>query len=192
MLEHLALAGRVRIARRQDPQMIECRGRQPAAARRADDKLPAEQERLDLVDQRVGGQIQRVGNRFHPHRTAAEDPGDRLQVLAILRIEAQPVDAQHVQPVAGDRQGNPPVGTAQGIVADPAEAIVGQPRRAAAAEGNFPGGVVVGLDLEFPHIAGHDFGQLLDAVKIEVLAHLKAVAQGGARAGPCGSWPRSA
>ena len=92
--------------------MIEGRCRQPAAARRADDKRLAKQERLDLVDQRVRGKIQRVRNRFHPHRTAAENPRDGLHVLAILGIKAQPVDPQHVQGIMGDRRGYLPVGTA--------------------------------------------------------------------------------
>ena len=85
-----------------------------------------------------------------------------------------------------------PSALAGGVVADPAEAVVGDARRAAAADGDLGGGLVVELDPQLGGVAADDLGQLLDAVEIEVLADLEAVAQAGPRAGRCGSWRRSA
>ena len=74
---------------------------------------------------------------------------------------------------------DPAVGFAGGIVADPAEPIVGQSRRAAAAAGDLVGGLVVDRHLQLRGIARDDLGQLLHGVKIEVLAHVKPIAQRG-------------
>ena len=103
---------------------------------------------------------------FHADRTAAEYAGDSFQVFTVLLVQSKPVDLGHFQCITGDREGDPSVVAAQRVVADPAEAIVGQPGRAAAPQGDLRGRLVVRLDAKLTHVAAHDLRQFLDAVEI--------------------------
>ena len=136
--------------------MLEGRRRQSPAARRSHHQLAPQQEWLDLVDKRVWREVHGMGDRFDANRPAAEHAGDSFQILAVLLIEAQGVDPLHFQGIAGDRQADAAIGPGQGVVADPAEAVVGQSRRAAAAPGDLVGGPVGDLDPQLGRIAADD------------------------------------
>ena len=159
------------------PKCSYAAARKFSAARGANQQLAPQQERLDLVDQRVGREVHRVGHRLDAHRTADKDAANRFEILPILRIEPQRVDALHRQGVAGDGKRDLPVGPALGVIADPAEPIVRQPGRAAAAAGDFRRRVVDDLHPQLLRVAADDLRQLLDRVEVQVLPDYEAVAQ---------------
>ena len=64
-----------------------------------------QKERLDLVDEGIGGEVHRMGDGLDADRSAAEHPGDRLQIFAVLGIEAQLVDARAFRGRRGRRGG---------------------------------------------------------------------------------------
>ncbi len=112
---------------------------QSPTARRSDGQFASEQKRLDFVDQRIGRKVHCVGNRFDADRSSGKHPGNGLQIASVLGVEPQGVDALHVQGIPGHGNGDLAVGPALGIIANPAETIVGQPGRASAASGDFFG-----------------------------------------------------
>ena len=72
--------------------MLECGGGDDAAARRSLQEAAAQEKRLDFVFERVGGDIEAVGQSLDAGRAAGEDAGQRRQVAAVLQLEAQLVD----------------------------------------------------------------------------------------------------
>ena len=69
------------------------------------------------------------------------------------------------------------VGAGGRVVADPAEAGVGQARGPSTPPGQFPGGVFGDGRLELGGVDRDDFGQIVDVVIFEVLVHVEAVAE---------------
>ena len=128
--------------------MVVAGGRDLAAAGRANHQAAAQQKRLDFVDQRVGGQVHRVGHGFDADRPAVKHADDRLQVLAVLAVEPKRVDALHVERRVRQLERDVAVGLAGDVVAHPAQAVVRQPRRAAAAGGDLAGRVGVDVQLQ--------------------------------------------
>ncbi len=70
-----------------------------------------------------------------------EDADERLEVAPVLLVEPLGVDFLHGEGIARDRQIDLPVGAGQGVVANPAQAGIGDAGRAPAACGELPGGL---------------------------------------------------
>jgi len=96
------------------------------------------------------------------------------------------------QRVTRDRQGDVPFVLACGIVANPAQAIVREPRRAAAPLGDLVGRVVVDPDLQLRRIPANDLRQFGDRIKVEMLAELKTDRGAARKSARSASSPRSA
>ena len=97
-----------------------------------------------------------------------------------------------LQGVAGDGKRDPAVGLALGVIANPAQAVVGQPGRAAAASGDFLGRGIDDLHPQFLGVAPDDLGQFLDRVEIQSARACENGREAGPRAGRCAWWRRSA
>ncbi len=103
-----------------------------ATAPGSHDQLAAQQEWLDFVFQRVAADIHRVGDRFQTCWSADENSHQRIEIPAILFVETQVIDSDHVERGGGQLIGDLAVRLALGIVANPKESIVGQSWCAAA------------------------------------------------------------
>ena len=129
-LEQLPLTLVVRIVRRPvktkrrcDAEVIVSPGGELSPSRGADDQFAAEQKRLDFVEQRVDRRVNCVGDRFDADGAAAEHAVDGLQVFAVLVVEADDVDAEHVEGGLGQFVRHAAVGLAGGVIANPAEPV---------------------------------------------------------------------
>src|SRR5580704_1140757 len=119
-----------------------------SAARRAQEKADPQKKRFDFVLERVGGNVEAVTQSRDPGRASAEGVDERGEIATILRFEAQVVDLLQLESLAGRLWRDPPVQSALGIVACPAEQIVGLARRAAAALRDFTDGLFGDLGAE--------------------------------------------
>ena len=142
-----------------------------------DDELLAQQVRLDLVAQRVRRQVHGGGQRLDAGRAALEDADQRFQIAAVLLVQPVAIDLGHVQGGAGHVEGDRAVGLAGGVVARPPQARVGDARRAAAAAGQFQGGVVGdGRVAACGALMRTISASSSTRVELQVLVHLEAVA----------------
>ena len=164
------------------------RSRHPPA-RRAIQEAALDQEWLvDLLDGlhflADGG-----GNGVQSHRPAAVFFDDGQKQLAVHLVEPKLIDLPHVERLAGDRGGDAAVGPDLGVIADPPQQPVDNPRGAAAALRDLGRALRVHFHLEDRARALGDGGQVFRRVVIEVQDDAEAGSQGaadqaGARGGP--------
>ena len=62
-------------------QVVEALGGDHASTRRTDNQFATQQERFDLIFQRVDRNIHRVPEGLNPDGTAAEDANDRIEII---------------------------------------------------------------------------------------------------------------
>ena len=105
-------------------------GGDPAARRPGQEALP-DQERLgDLLDG-LALLTDRDRQRGEADRAAAEPPAQRVEHGPVEPVEAELVDLVELERGVRDLEGDDAVGADLGVVADPAQQPVGDPRRAA-------------------------------------------------------------
>ena len=98
------------------------------------------------------------------------------------------VDLKHLECGDGGGGGSDSLGAGEGVVADPAQKIVGDPRGASATACDFGGGGVIEFHSEEGCGAAHDRGQVLYGVVVETVGDSETGAKGGteeAGAGGC-------
>ena len=98
------------------------------------------------------------------------------------------VDLKHLERGDGGGGGSDSLGAGEGVVADPAQKIVGDSGGASATACNFGGGGVIEFHSEEGCGAAHDRGQVLDGVVVEAVGDSETGAKGGteeAGAGGC-------
>ena len=98
------------------------------------------------------------------------------------------VDLKHLECGDGGGGGSDSLGAGEGVVADPAQKIVGDPRSASAAACDFGGGGVIEFHSEEGCGAAHDRSQVFDGVVVEAVGDSETGAKGGteeAGAGGC-------
>ena len=165
------------------------RGRRLASSGRADHEFATQQVRLDLILQGIDRHVHRGGERLDARRSAPEDANQGLEVAAVLLVETLCVDLLHVERIARDREADVAVGAGQGVVADPAQAGVGDPRSAAAARGQLPGRFRHERGTELGGVDRDDLGQVVGVVELEVLVHAEPLAKRARKACRC-AWSR--
>ena len=157
--------------------MLLAPGGEATASRRANHQFAPQQEGFDVVFQRVCGRTHRVGDGLDADRTAGKHPLDRLQVAAVEAIEAEFVDALHLERRTGDFHVDAPLRSTGGEIANPAQAVIGEPRRAPAPLGNLVGRRIVHRHVELHGRPPHDLGQILPRIEVEMLPHHEPVSQ---------------
>jgi hypothetical protein len=98
------------------------------------------------------------------------------------------VDLKHLECGDGGGGGSDSLGAGEGVVADPAQKIVGDPRGASATACDFGGGGVIEFHSEEGCGAAHDRSQVFDGVVVEAVGDSETGAKGGteeAGAGGC-------
>ena len=98
------------------------------------------------------------------------------------------VDLKHLECGDGGGGGSDSLGAGEGVVADPAQKIVGDPRGASATACDFGGGGVIEFHSEEGCGAAHDRSQVFDGVVVEAVGDSESGAEGGteeAGAGGC-------
>ena len=98
------------------------------------------------------------------------------------------VDLKHLECGDGGGGGSDSLGAGEGVVADPAQKIVGDPRGASATACDFGGGGVIEFHSEEGCGAAHDRSQVFDGVVVEAVGDSESGAKGGteeAGAGGC-------
>ena len=98
------------------------------------------------------------------------------------------VDLKHLECGDGGGGGSDSLGSGEGVVADPAQKIVGDPRGASATACDFGGGGVIEFHSEEGCGAAHDRSQVFDGVVVEAVGDSETGAKGGteeAGAGGC-------
>ena len=98
------------------------------------------------------------------------------------------VDLKHLECGDGGGGGSDSLGAGEGVVADPAQKIVGDPRGASATACDFGGGGVIEFHSQEGCGAAHDRSQVFDGVVVEAVGDSETGAKGGteeAGAGGC-------
>ena len=98
------------------------------------------------------------------------------------------VNLKHLECGDGGGGGSDSLGAGEGVVADPAQKIVGDPRSASTAACDFGGGGVIEFHSEEGCGAAHDRSQVFDGVVVEAVGDSETGAKGGteeAGAGGC-------
>lgn len=98
------------------------------------------------------------------------------------------VDLKHLECGDGGGGGSDSLGAGEGVVADPAQKIVGDPRGASATACNFGGGGVIEFHSQEGCGAAHDRSQVFNGVVVEAVGDSETGAKGGAEeagAGGC-------
>ena len=147
------------------------------ALRRPVDEPEAQQERLVDVLDRLGLLGQDRGQRGHADRPGRELLDDRGEQLAVGRVEALVVDLHRAHRRGRRRLVDVAVAVDLGVVADPLEQPVDDPRRAPTAPGDRPDRGVVDVDAEDRRRALDDRGQLVVGVEVEPVGRPEPVAQ---------------
>ena len=106
--------------------------------RRGDPPARGTRQQTRTNEKRLSDRLDRLGllgngdrERGEPDRTPAEAPHKRVEHRVVEPVEAELVDLVDLQRGPGDRPGDLAVGANLGVVADPAEQSVGDPRGAA-------------------------------------------------------------
>lgn len=89
------------------------------------------------------------------------------------------VDLKHLKCGDGGRGGSDSLGAGEGVVADPAQKIVGDSGGASATACNFGGGGVIEFHSEEGCGAAHDRSQVFDGVVVEAVGDSETGAKGG-------------
>ena len=132
-----------------------------------------------------GSSASTAASAWTPTGSRLELLDDRRQQLAVGGVEAEVVDVEDRHRLDHGLLVDPPVAVDLGVVADPAEQPVDDPRRAPAALRDQPRGVRVDLDAEDARRPADDRGQLVLAVEVEPVGHAEAVPERAADpAGP--------
>ncbi len=107
-------------------------------------------------------------------------PRQRLKKAFVHFVQAVLIDFEHFQGGDSSDGGGGALGACQGIIPDPAEKIVGDPRGASATAGDFRRGVVLQFDVEKPGGAADDGGEILGRVVVEPVRDAETGAERGA------------
>ena len=97
------------------------------------------------------------------------------------------VDLKHLECGDGGGGGSDSLGAGEGVVADPAQKIVGDPRGASATACDFGGGGVIEFHSEEGCGAAHDRSQVFDGVVVEAVGDSETGAKGGTEEAGAGS-----
>ncbi len=149
-----------------------------AAPARALDESGLEEVRLVYVLHRVARLAQRDRDRPDPHRAAVELVDDQAEVVAVGAVEAEVVDALHLQRPVRRLLVYRAVAHDLRVVAHALEEPVGDARCAPAAAGELPGAALRDRDAENPGVADHDLLQVLRRVVVQPRVEPEPVQQG--------------
>ena len=111
--------------------------------------------------------------------TAFEFSSKGLEKAFIHFIQTVLVDFEHFEGGNGGGGGSDSLGAGEGVVADPAQKIVGDPRGASATAGDFGGGGVIEFYSQEGCGAAHDRSQVFDGVVVETVGDSESGAKGG-------------
>src|SRR5690606_33502351 len=117
--------------------------------------------------------VERVSHRLDPYRTSMKDTEDGFEILAILRVESHMIDPEHAEGGSRHRAVDVAIPATCGIVADPAEAVVGDSRSPATCAGNLMGRVIIERRAQLAGVSYDDFNKFILAIEVEVLTDLK-------------------
>ena len=90
------------------------------------------------------------------------------------------IDFEHFESGDGGGGGGDALGASEGVVANPAEEIIGDAWGATAASGDFGGGGLLELDIEKGGGAANDGGEVLGSIVVESVSDAEAGAEWGA------------
>ena len=127
------------------------------------------------------------GNGVEPNRPALELEDQRLQQLAVERLQAQLVDLEHAQRQPRRVDGRAPIAAHLRVIPHAAEQPVRDSGCAARTACNLCDRVVVNLDVEDARRPPHDALELRLVVKVQPVDGTKAITQRSAQQSlPCG------
>ena len=95
-------------------------------------------------------------------------------------VEAVLIDLEHFESGDGGSGGGDALGTSEGVVANPAEEIIGDTWGTAAAASDFGGGGLLELDIEEGGGAANDGGEVFGGIVVESVGDAEAGAEWGA------------
>ncbi len=143
---------------------------------------PGQQTRTD--QERLGDLLDRVGFLPHSdrqsrqaHRTAAEAAHQRLQHGPVEPVQAERVYIIDAQGGPGDLARDDSVRPHLGVVTNPAQQPVGDPRRPTRPPGNLGGAVAGETYPQQPGRAGQHTGQLIGIVEVHVCGEPEPITQ---------------
>ena len=152
-------------------------GRGDPALRGAIEQAGGEEERLVDVLDGVGLLGHGHRERVEPDGSAGERDAECGEDGSVDLVEAELVDLEERQRVAGDAGGDPAVGADLGEVADALQEAVGDARRTAGAAGDLLRRVGLERHAQDPSGALHDRDQVGGVVVVEAGDEAEAVAQ---------------
>src|SRR5215208_6719169 len=117
------------------------------------------------------------GDRTDADGTAVELVYDEPEVIPVGPVEAEVVDALHVERRVRRLLVYLPVADDLGVVAHPLEKPIDDAGRPAAASRELPGAAFRDRDAEYPRVADHDLLQILGPVVFEPLSDSEAIEQ---------------
>ena len=106
--------------------------------------------------------------------------GEGLEKSFIHFVEAMLIDFEHFESGDGGGGGSDALGASEGVVANPAEEIIGDAWGATAAAGDFGGGGLFELDIEEGGGAANDGGEVFGGIVVEPVGDAEAGAKWGA------------
>lgn len=119
------------------------------------------------------------GETADAYGAASEFGENGVEHAFVHFVEAIAVDIEHGEGLIGNIAGDFVVGADLGVVAHPAEEVVGDAGGAAAAGGDFEGTGVIDIDIENAGGALDDLFKFFVGVVVEAVAHAEAGAEGG-------------
>src|SRR5262249_20034399 len=149
----------------------------PPTRRRAHHEADFQKIRLHQLRERLGLVVDRRRDGLDPDGTPAVVLDDGGQETSIQPVEAAAVHTLFVERVASDRGRDDAVARHLGVIADPAQQTIHDPRRAARAPGDLTGSSRLDLRAEDLGRAEHDAGQLGLRIEVEVVEDPEALAE---------------